>query len=566
MKEKYPALRMRYNDTGKWLVFFSAPATHIGFWGGVPEKAEISDTENAGFQRGLNKQRVNKIKSFLSDQANIVQNPLLCAKRESDYGDVIFTSEGGEEDVEFGYIEISSKNLENENLIDLLKAMKEQLESRMETLKDRDINSNLVNELRESESCLAELGDSSEMEETEDVDTEEQENDNQYFDDESFITEFWDTISARIKILESMGGGFELDCIGGFTKKSIAAFLKPIVIVDGQHRLEGALALARDMAAEEESIAKIDKLMEEEFEADEAQFQVETDLSRKLPISLLMDTNPAEHVFQFVVVNQKATPITRPLLGTIVSTSLSNDELKGVTNRLLQAEIPIYESQAVSSLARDPQSPFYGFVDRGFGKSTNRRKRLHWSVLSNLVKVFRSLKGGRLYHSPTDETDRWRRQRLPESAIVSDYENCGYNSHIEYWSDSDGPWRDCFIAFFSCVKKYFGSDNPDAQNYWGSTESNLFNKVSLHILLCDFFQFMCDATISISSSEEIENIFDRWLMEGKVSCDYFAKNWVYNVKKDATATKKQWAHLWEVYRKDPKKLPPKTSYGKPYRS
>ena len=62
--------------------------------------------------------------------------------------------------------------------------------------------------------------------------------------------------------------------------------------------------------------------------------------SRRLPISLLLDDSPEEHVFQFVVVNQKATPIGRALLGTIVSTSLTAEELDKVAQRLTQAGIP----------------------------------------------------------------------------------------------------------------------------------------------------------------------------------------------------------------------------------
>jgi len=49
--------------------------------------------------------------------------------------------------------------------------------------------------------------------------------------------------------------------------------------------------------------------------------------TRLLPVSLLMNPNLEEHVFQFVVVNQKATPVGKALLGTIVATSLTESEL-----------------------------------------------------------------------------------------------------------------------------------------------------------------------------------------------------------------------------------------------
>lgn len=81
-----------------------------------------------------------------------------------------------------------------------------------------------------------------------------------------------------------------------------------------------------------------------------------------------MESLPAEHVFQFVVVNQKATPIGRALLGTIVSTSLSAEELEGVSARLEAAGIPLEDPQAIAFLTRHPDSPFKDLVEKGASK------------------------------------------------------------------------------------------------------------------------------------------------------------------------------------------------------
>ncbi|PLZ99955.1 hypothetical protein CEN50_05380 [Fischerella thermalis CCMEE 5268] len=64
------------------------------------------------------------------------------------------------------------------------------------------------------------------------------------------------------------------------------------------------------------------------MEPEDAQRRIEADVARKLPVSLLMSNDPAEQVFQFVVVNQKATPTKTSLLGTIISTSLSTEITK----------------------------------------------------------------------------------------------------------------------------------------------------------------------------------------------------------------------------------------------
>jgi hypothetical protein len=272
-----------------------------------------------------------------------------------------------------------------------------------------------------------------------------------------------------------------------------------------------------------------------------------------------MSTDPAEHVFQFVVVNQKATPIGRALLGTIVSTSLSNEELARVSDRLKNAGIPLEESQAVAYLTRSPDSPFYNKVEKGL--TSDGADLLPWTVLVSLVKIFRELNGGKLFHERNDYADKWKRELLNDSGIVASWEEKQFERQLDYWSSPDGPWREVFMAFWSKVRAELGNETDDqVNNYWGkSRSSNLFNKISLTILAADFFQFLCDRKLGIDSSSDVLQFVDDWL-EG-VNRDYFNRDWkLSGAKKDSPGIRSRWSKEWLEYRKDPQKLPKVSLY------
>jgi len=275
-----------------------------------------------------------------------------------------------------------------------------------------------------------------------------------------------------------------------------------------------------------------------------------------------MNTDPAEQVFQFVVVNQKATPIKPALLGTIVSTSLSNEELERVADRLENAGIKLEESRVVTFLARYPHSPFCGLVERGLSSDT--KERLKWNVLASIVKIFWDLKGGKPFHENVDYADKWKDYHLSESKIVEKWEAEDCQDACEYWHRLDGPWRDVFISFWTAVRdKLADKDNDEAWHYWGNPkQSNIFNKTSLTILAADFFQYLCERRRGIDSKQEIPSLVDDWLRD--VNTDYFNRDWnLHGVKKDIPGIRKQWSKLWVEYRKYPKQLPRSDRYRVP---
>jgi hypothetical protein len=566
---KYRAVRVKQTPDSPWMVLFSAPATQIDTWAGVPQKRQLGERETTGFQREVSDSRLKGLRSFYADPANVIQNPLLCASKKAAEGSATFTPDPGESGLysQTGTLTIQVEDLANWTLLRLVKAVKADIERRAPHLKGQPIPPSIILDIKSSLSEQSPEPDEDQNDQEQAVEDEDiQAADDQpaateLAFDESHILEFWQDVAARAQVLEELNDDTREE-IQSFTKDAMIAFLLPLVIVDGQHRLRGALDTAKSQVSKEPYLSKIEKEVEDGGNPKEIQKKFETQASRVLPISLLLDTHPAEHVFQFVVVNQKATPIGRALLGTIVSTSLSDAELELVSTRLMAAGIPLEESRAAAFLARSPESPFAGLVERGI--STESGDLLPWTVLVALVKIFRELKGGKLFHEKSnDYADVWRARHLANSGIVAGWSETDYDNEFQYWRSLDGPWRKVFTAFWTSVRdKLAKKSNPEAWHYWGSPrKSNIFNKPSLIILASDFFQFLCETKSTIDSAGEVPDLVDEWLTG--VDSDYFNRDWkLQNTKKDSPGTRKTWSQTWVEYRKNPTRLPRQETYRK----
>lgn len=570
----YEAVCSQQIDGGKLLVSFSAPAVEIDAWGGVPQKKRFDeDVETSGFQREINQSRLKDIATFLRDPRNTVQNPLLCAARSSAGAQVSFSpiSDGSS----LGELKIEMPSLSVIPMGELFGLVRAYLEDRVPALKERQISDNRLNILQQrarnaghkfaGNPDVDEDLDSPEVDDVED-DAEfgvAELNSSAALFDESHISEFWEEVAARCVILTKIGN-FTSDNFLGFSREVLESYLKPVVVMDGQHRLRGAIEAAKTLLNTPEVRAEAEIMVNGGQSPEVVTHTLMINNGRKLPISLLLDADPAEHVFQFVVVNQRATPIGRALLGTIVSTSLSNDELEAVANRLQRAGIPLSESRAASYMARHPDSPFVGKVDLGL--SGNTRNLLPWPVLMSLVRIFRDLQGGKPYHQmKNDYAKAWADKNLDASPIIADFRGHGFETPKGYWSSQTGPWKDVFITFWSYVRDYFGDTVEEVRpNYWGNPlTSNLFNKPSLHILASDFFRFLRQNDVRLESAEHVKAECARWLKE--VDRRYFDQDWGLDKtgqKKDSTGIRYNWSKIWDEYRSNPVRLPKPNMYTK----
>ena len=558
---RYKALKTVQTQSGKEIVFFSAPAHEIAAWAGVPQKKRFDEGgETLGFQRDENANRITDLGNFCRNPENIIQNPLLCALRDLSFTTVNFREGTNDaESSQFGTLVISVPDYRQLTLLEILASVRGYIEARVPELATKEPPDHRINALKERAGFITTVdeepdsnGDSSESDEAED-------NGNDpaavLLLEESHIVDFWEEIAIRHRLLMDLGPAFTGDELCGYSRDALMSYIKPVVVVDGQHRLQGAMRALEFQMDTDNIQQEIANRIENGDDSDSVDQAIREREARKLPLSLLLSSDPAEQVFQFVVVNQKATPIGKALLGTIVSTTLSNSEIEPVTTRLTNAGIKLEESKAITYLIRSEQSPFYDLVERGLA-GVETSEVLKWSVLASLVNIFRRLKGGRLFHSQVDYADGWENKCLGESRIIPGDIRDDRDKRLEYWGRIDGPWRDVMVTFFGAVRDKLGNRHTaDAHNYWGRPRhSNLFNKISLTILAADFFRYLHLARKGIDSVEDVPHLVDEWLED--VNVDYFNRDWkLSGVKKDSTGIRSQWSQLWAEYRDNPTRLP-----------
>ncbi|WP_068714520.1 ParB N-terminal domain-containing protein [Vibrio tritonius] len=550
----YPAICVKQSENSKPLILFGAPAVEIDKWAGIPQKKSFSpdSAESAGFQRTENRKRLEQIESFFNNKSNVIQNSLICGLKKIDGGSVNFKSEDGVS----GNITITFPNLYDMKLVDLFNLLRKSLSERIGISDDSKlIDSKQIDYLKSTLQMNINLDDST-----------EDSGDSEYCSDsvlleESHLEEFLRDVISRHEILKEITDVKiqEGNIFLGFERSAILSFLLPVTLVDGQHRLKGAIRDAHSSLSSESNMEMITNRLSIGDDLEKVEQDLLIKNSRKLPVSLLLDDDPKEQVFQFVVINQKATPIGRSLLGTIISTSLTTKEMESVSERLMQSGIALDDARAITWAARNPSSPFFELVERGL--EGDGKDLLQWNVMGSLIQIFRELKGGSLFHARNDYAKSWKIKYLAKSGIVSSDQT---DLAFEEWRKLDGVWRDVFVKFWNKVKVEFAQDeNPTRFNYWGNTrKSNIFNKISLTILAADFFKYLNGSRKKIDNIEDIESIVDEWLED--VSREYFDRDWeLSGVKKDSTGIKSRWSENWADYRESPEQLPQVRSYRNP---
>ncbi|KUJ00070.1 hypothetical protein [Vibrio sp. MEBiC08052] len=547
----YPAVCVQQSKESNPLILFGAPAVEIECWAGIPQKKSFNPelAESTGFQRTENKKRLEQLERFFNNKHNVIQNSLICGLKKIEGGSVEFFSENGVS----GDIVIKFPDLYKMKLVDLFDMLKKTLYERIGEHKDLT-DHNLIDFLKSKISLFS----------TED-EVEEIENDSETDEpivfEESHLEDFLKDVIARHEILKEITDDSTQygDSFLGFDRNSLLSFLLPITLVDGQHRLKGAIRDAYSSLSRGELRDLVAQRISDGDEPEEVEKELLKENSRFLPISLLMDDDPKEQVFQFVVINQKATPIVKSLLGTIISTSLTTDEMDSVSGRLKDSGIVLDDARAITWAARNPSSPFYELVERGL--ESDKKDLLQWNVMGSLIQIFRELKGGCLFHARNDYAKSWKDKYLAQSNIVSSDD---IDEAFEEWRSLDGIWRDVFIVFWNKIRSEFSQgENPSRFNYWGNPRrSNLFNKISLTILAADFFKYISVAKKKIDDLSDIEPLMDEWLED--VNREYFDRDWeLSGVKKDSTGIRSRWSENWADYRENPETLPQVRTYRNP---
>jgi hypothetical protein len=154
-------------------------------------------------------------------------------------------------------------------------------------------------------------------------------------------------------------------------KDYLSGVAKPGLILDGQHRVFGA----KNVSA----------------------------FSVSLPVVLIPDLDFSEQVFHFYVLNNKAKPLNKTELRSIIATSLSKKEIEDLYDRFKQVGVTAEETSWTYQMNTDRNSPFVGLVNFGFGNGTTAPipENVAYQVVSKFIKL------GKKYRMLYNDVAEW---------------------------------------------------------------------------------------------------------------------------------------------------------------
>lgn len=295
------------------VLLFVAPAADIRGWAGVPRKA--FDYQH-GFQRTLQPNRIREVAEFFrEDPKNISPTSVVVGftgKVEIEPLDGIDNPYSTAVKVRVTLEDLES--LPIDELADrVLAHLRERLAQETVELIEGDLEAAVAQAVRlEEEDTIDETFGF----ESEDTGTTE-------VSGQSYLGDFYARLLGYRRGQAAWPASHEL-------REVLYSFLKPGIIVDGQHRIFGA-AVADE------------KLL--------------------LSVCAVPDASWAESVYQFVVINQKAKPIKPAFLSSIIATSLNTDEIASVYSRLETSKIDVGRAEIMERINTDAESPFKDMID-----------------------------------------------------------------------------------------------------------------------------------------------------------------------------------------------------------
>ncbi len=300
------------------LLLFVAKASDIRSWAGVPRKA--FDYQH-GFQRTLSPGRINEVvRYFHESTSNVSPTSIVIAFT----GAVLMEPLGvAMNDVQQMKVTISVPRYGEMSLEDLADAAIESLRGRLSE-EVALIESNLA----EAVATAVRLQDEDAVDESFGINDEKDtavgaEGLDPTVRDRSFLGQFYAQLRGCQERLIAWPEEEPL-------REILYSLLRPAIIVDGQHRVFGGATAEPDM---------------------------------RFAVCALSQSDWAESVYQFVVINQKAKPIKPAFLSAIIATSLNPAEIAVVYDRLRSSNIDVERSEIMERVNSDPASPFFEMID-----------------------------------------------------------------------------------------------------------------------------------------------------------------------------------------------------------
>jgi hypothetical protein len=544
------------------IICLVAPCDEILTWAGIPRKAEAvaSDEEEEtayirlhGYQRESNRIRVEKLVEFYQNPQNVIPTSILLARRFSNL--VEFEATGT--DLDFGSVSATPGLLRITSNVDrdapfemLLQMLCDVLQQRHAELTPTLVDDALVDRYQAlfaatefrglvqpiaSEEVASSERDAAESSMDEgDEDEGNQAAVNPYNPD-SHVVDFYTEILLRMRLCQRIPPLNSRQEILGLTRATVLDYLAPVTVVDGQHRLLGALA---SLDALTESYLGSPSAHELYASGAKSGAELEREFRRSnrrvFSATLMLGDNWVEHVFQFVVVNQKVNKINNALLSSIISTSLTAKEIDTIQNRLEAAGIPTDDYRIMGRLINDRTSPFSGCVKQGFAAdAANERIKLDYSVLNTLAKHFRMLslrpidrRGPGAINAPR----LWRDQHLKRSPYFASHEAATLLAGNDVWEHPvRGLWLDVFVDFWRIARARLADDQNPLARWADPNESNLFNGATMGTIEADFFEFLFEKEIVPNDATDFRAAMDRYFM--RMQSAFFGRPWAIQGKR-----------------------------------
>jgi hypothetical protein len=571
MKKSFQVVRFSQVSDSQFpstMYVFAAPVSEIEEIAGIPRKqiTEGGEEETIGYQRPAVDRKLPK---YLADPRNVIPTSLLLATRDKSL--LSFAPAKGQDrcNAQTGTLTITSQVPENASLLELLDRLIEVLRKRISAVPEADTTLVLKAKSALSQPIKSShIHDGKQLQGSDDEDEDDDDEANDSADDMASAIYSQDAhlerfciraVSAATAMRESPQLS-RCENVLGFTRDMLLDYLRPTLVVDGQHRLLGALEhRTSSWEKYEANNSELPLRLSSGESLNAIRSQILDENDRWLPVCLLNSDDWSEHVFHFVVVNQKAKSINKALLSSIISTSLTDEELEKVKPRLGSAGILIEEHTIVGRL-RTTEGPFCGFVRTGFDAASTDREKLEHTSLIKLFKMFRELKGGKDPNESESDTDaiiEWRKDFLEGYQELDNYKNHPKaKSRLQYWGLVNGPWREVFEYFHQTVKDNLVTDSAKRGSWGNIMESNIFNFVTLQVLQIQFFHFLYDRENYPRTFGEFKLQIDEFI-KARMNRDFFIHKWNYTGRRldkaNVNKTHLYIRRLWKDAKGDVKK-------------
>jgi len=468
---RYLGRIFKQREDGPETVQFLAPAEDVEDWGGVPQK---SSKFMKGFQRAEIRPHLNAISEFFEGKRNIsptavvvafkpdkVRIKRITANYDIEIGDV--EEIGGPVLLEVDYDDLSEKSISE--LAGLVFTELGGDKYRDQLLSDDSVlqpsNSEDDEGFTQNEPGEDLGGGNDEL--NEGIIDDEVVEDTEISVHESQLNDFLRFLLNRDALKEVENEDPDK------LRSMLSNLLKPATIVDGQHRTKGA-----------------------------------ANLERKIPFTVvgLVNTEWAEQVFQFVIINQKAKPIDTAFLTAIISASLSPSDIDALKERLENAKVDLANSTIINLVNFSPASPFKGLIDLKVQEATGS---LGYAGMLTLANRFRTLR--------THEPNRIKFKHFFESVFASHTPGGNYLERSATWRENE--WFKYFVGFWDEVENQY-------TDLW-EPGTNLFKIVTLQELQNLFLSWLFDRSEAVEGIGDFRNKVTIFL--GNLKSNFFEKEW-----------------------------------------